>query len=302
MKQISNLLKKHDLKANSYRKLGKTTLINTNDGKIVIKEKNNNQNKIYDYLNSRSFRYYPEIVFEDDKYYVTKYIDDIEIPLEQKMIDMIDLVSLLHNKTTHYKEVDLDDYKKIYEDVKNNIEYLDGYYKDIISVIETKVYMGSDEYLLARNISKILSSINYCRNEIDKWYELINQKRKQRFVVLHNNLEVEHFIRDTNSYLVSWDKSKIDIPIFDLYKLYKRCCLEYDFESILKRYESNYPLLEEERLLFFILISLPDKLELDNSMYENTKLISKQIDVLYKTENLLSQYYSAKKENYSKDK
>ncbi len=302
MKQISNLLKKHDLKANSYRKLGKTTLIDTNDGKVIIKEKNRNQDKIYNYLNSRSFRYYPEIIFEDDKFFVTRYIDGIDMPLEQKMLDMIDLVSLLHNKTTHYKEIDLDDYKKIYEDISNNIDYLNSYYNDIISVIETKVYMGPDEYLLARNISKILSSINYCSNELQNWYELINQKRKQRFVVLHNNLDVNHFIRDTNSYLISWDKAKIDLPIFDLYKLYKKSCLDYDFESILKRYESNYPLLQEERLLLFILISLPDKIEFDNNIYENTKAISKQIDVLYKTENLLSSYYLEKKEKNTKDK
>ena len=32
------------------------------------------------------------------------------MPEEQKMIDMINLVSLLHSKTTFYKEVDEDDY------------------------------------------------------------------------------------------------------------------------------------------------------------------------------------------------
>ena len=44
------------------------------------------------------------------------------------------------------------------------------------------------------------------------------------------------------------------------------------------------------------------KIEFDNNIYENTKAISKQIDVLYKTENLLSSYYLEKKEKNTKDK
>ena len=47
----------------------------------------------------------------------------------------------------------------------------------------------------------------------------------------------------------------------ELYKLYKRHALDFNFENLLKTYEKNYPLLEEERNLFFILISLPEKIE-----------------------------------------
>ena len=50
------------------------------------------------------------------------------MPDEQKMLDMIDLVGLLHNKTTYYKNIDLDDYKKIYEDIANNIFYISSRY------------------------------------------------------------------------------------------------------------------------------------------------------------------------------
>lgn len=294
------VLKRHELKPNSYKKIGKIVIVDTSNGKYVVKEKEKN-NQIYDYLNSRSFRYYPDII-NDDKYEITPYLEEIEMPLEQKMLDMIDLVSLLHNKTTYYKEVDEDDYKKIFEDVSGNIEYLNSYYLDIISVIETKVYMIPSEYLLARNISKIFSSLNYCKNELDNWLNIIEKKRKQRFVVLRNNLETNHFIRNSNPYLISWDKSKIDIPIFDLYKLYKKESLDYDFEPILKRYESNYPMLEEEKILFFILISLPDKILLNNNEYENTKLVSRQIDILYKTEKLISEYYSKDKQKDKNNK
>jgi len=107
---ISKVLRQNNLRTNSYKKIGKTVLLNTNIGKIVAKPKNNSD--IYEYLDSRSFNYYPKIVVDDTRYEFTEYIDEIEMPLDQKMSDMIKLVALLHSKTTYYKEIDFDEYKK----------------------------------------------------------------------------------------------------------------------------------------------------------------------------------------------
>lgn len=293
MREISNLLKKYDLRACKYEKNGKAIVTDTNNGKYVIKLKNRNNNNIYDYLNSRSFNYYPHILNrENDNYEITEYIEQIDMPSEQKLLDMIDLVTLLHNKTTYYKEATEDDYKKIYEDIKNNIEYLKSYYNDIITVIDNKIYMSPSEYLIARNITKIFSALYFCEKKVEDWYKMVENKDKQRVVVLHNNLSLDHFLRSKNAYLINWDKSKIDIPIFDLYKLYKKHALDYDFEILLKHYESKYPLSEDERNLFFILISLPTKIEFINNEFEMCKNISHEIDLLYKTEKLISPYYS----------
>ncbi len=294
MKEINELIREY--KPNGYKKIKNVILIKTKDNKMIIKKKQNTNN-IYDYLNSRSFRYYPKIINENENYRITEYIEEVKMPLEQKMIDMINLVSLLHSKTSFYKEVDEADYKKIYEDITGNIEYLGSYYMDLITIIESKVYMSPSEYLIARNISKINSSLNYAKIELEKWLEKLETKKKQRFVVLHNNLELDHYIRGNNSYLISWDKSKIDIPIFDLYKLYKKYALTFDFESILKEYEKIYPLLKEEKMLLFILIALPDKIEFTDNEYENTCLVSKKIDIIYKTEKLIEEYSKEKKEN-----
>ena len=292
MKQISEILKKYNIKPHRYIKNGKATIIDTEMGRFVVK-KNNKNKKIFDYLKSRSFNYYPKIISdEDEEYEISEYIEELDYPNEQKMLDLINLISLLHNKTTHYKEIDYDDYKQIYEDIKNNIEYLESYYNDIITLIESHIYMSPSEYLLARNISRIFISLNFCKEEIENWYELIKDKTKQRVVVLHNNLDLSHFFKMDSSYLISWDKSKIGIPIFDLYILYKRHALDFDFSEILKQYEQNYPLQKDEKKLFFILIALPPKIDFDKSIYEQTKEISNQMDIMYKTERLISPYYS----------
>lgn len=291
MRQISELLRKCEIKPYRYTSSGNVTIVDTEMGRFAIKKKCENK-EILTYLKSRSFDYYPRIINEDDDYEISEYVSDTEYPNEQKIMDLINLVGLLHNKTTHFREVDMDDYKKIYEDVSNNIEYLFSYYNDIITFIETKVFMSPSEYLLARNISKIYASLNFCKGEIEKWYKLVQDKTKQRYVVIHNNLDLSHFIKSDKSYLTSWRKAKFGIPVFDLYILYKRHALDFDFSEILKYYEQNYPLLEDERKLFFILITLPFKVEFDKTEYENTSYISEQIDLIYKTETFISPYYS----------
>lgn len=292
MRKINEVLKKYNIKPYRYTTQGKVTLVDTEMGRFVIKKRNENK-EISRYLQSRSFNYYPKVLNEgDDEYEISEYIEEVEYPKEQKIMDMVNLVSLLHNKTTHYKEIDFDDYKEIYENIRNNIEYLESYYQDYITLIDTHVFMSPSEYILARNINKIFAALAFCKQEVEKWYELIKDKTKQRMVVLHNNLDLSHFLRTDNSYLLSWDKAKIGIPIFDLYILYKRHALDFDFSDILKQYEKNYPLQEDERKLFFILIALPDKLDFDKTEYEMTGEISKEMDILYKTEKLISPYYS----------
>lgn len=295
MYEINELLKKYNIHPRKYKKNKKITYIETDNEKYIIKKRNKENKYIYDYLKSRNFDYMPKIINENEDYEITTYIEEYNIPREQKIIDLINLVSLLHNKTTHFKEITEDDYKEIYEDINNNIEHLHSYYEDLITLIETKEYMSPCEYLIARNITKIFERLYFSKKELDNWYDLVKEKTKQRLVVLHNNLELEHFLTNEKKYLISWDKSKIGMPLFDIYKLYKKHALEFEFSEILKLYEKNYPLLEEEKRLLFILISIPQKLELNKSEYENTKEAGKLMDYIYKTEKLISPYYSNKR-------
>ena len=296
MNEINELLRKYNLHPQKYIKNKSAIYIETQQEKYIIKEKTKENEYIYDYLKSRNFNYLPtRITNQEDKFQITKYIEQYQIPKEQKIIDLITLVSLLHNKTTHYKEVTEDNYKEIYEDINNNIEHLYSYYNDLMTIIESKVYMSPCEYLIARNISKIYESLYFSKEELGKWYNLVKEKQRQRYTVLHNNLELDHFIINENKYLISWDKAKIGIPVFDIYKLYKKHALDFEFNEILKIYEKNYPLKEDERKLLFILISIPPKIEMNKSEYENTKEARKQIDYVYKTQMLKSPYYSDKR-------
>ncbi len=288
MKEISELLKQEDIRALGYQKQGNVVIADTNIGKLVVK-KNNNKDYIYDYLNTRNFSYYPEIIKENN-YVISRYIEDVNIPKDQKIFDLVDLVSLMHSKTTHYKKVSEDEYKKIYEDLSNNYEYLYEYYIDIINIIDDKVFMSPSEYLLARNISFIFKSIEQGKSYIDKWFKEVEGLDKMRVSIVHNNLDLSHYIRNNKDYLISWDKSKIDIPIFDLYNLYNNHFLDFDFFELLKEYESKYPLKSFERDLLFILITMPNKIEFNDTEFNMCIKISNEIDKLYKSNSIIEEY------------
>ena len=289
---LKNIINKYKAKKITLKNSAK--IIENENTRLVIKKDNPNILETYNYLLSRSFDYFPKIIYKDNDYNVYEYVEDVNEPSEQRILDIITLTSILHSKTTFYKEVDIDNYKYLYETINKKLEYLFNYYNDIITLIEKNIYMSPSNYIIARNINKIFETINYCKYEVDSWYELIKDKRKIRVVNIHNNLSLDHYIKNDKPYLISWNKNKIDMPIYDLLTLYKKYYLDFDFYELFNYYESRYPLTNEERKMLFILMSIPEKLVLDSSEYKNSIKCRKFFDYIYKTEDLINEYKSIK--------
>lgn len=209
------------------------------------------------------------------------------MPKEQKAMDMVDLVALLHNKTTYFKEVTEDKYKEIYENLKDNIIYTKNYYDFLYEKLIEEVYPSPSHYLLMRNIYKIFESLDFCTNELEDWFEKSRNEKKTRVAFIHNNLEIDHFIKNNREYLISWEKSKIDSPVLDLIGFYQKEYMNLNFEAILERYFRSYPLSPEEKHLFFLVISIPPIINLEGSELSITKEIRKKLDYMFKTENLV---------------
>ena len=269
------------------------------DNEYVIKPKKQSLENIFTYLDSRSFNYFPPILKEEDNYIYYGYIKDIDTPLEQKLIDIIILASILHDKTTIYKEVDLDYYKYIYESINNKIVDTYNYYQNLISNIEKEVYMSPSNYLIAKNISIIFSALTYTKESVDKWYKLVKDKEKVRLSVIHNNLSIDHYLKNKKPYLISWDNTKIDMPIYDMINLYQKHAIDFDFKDIFRLYLEKYPYTKEEMTLFLTLIAIPSKIELVNNEYTNVININKKIAYLSKTHEFLKEYRIKEKTNKS---
>ena len=286
MKLFKKILDKNDLKVDKYTMKGKTMIVNTPLGQFAIKK--GNLDNIYKYLLSRNFEYFPKVIDSNEDSTIYEFVDDVKYDNEQRAFDLIHTIALLHSKTTYYKDVDIDEYKKIFEETMEKINYIYNYYMDVINIIESKIYMSPSEYLIARNISKIFSCIYFCKNELEQWYEIVKNEKRKRVVTLHNNLKLDNIIRNKSVYLIGWEYSKIDSPIYDFINFYNNYALYFDFRSLLNEYERIFPFKEEEKKLLSVLISIPSKIPNTEKEYNKVKNVRQLLDKIYKTEMLLT--------------
>ena len=116
-------------------------------------------------------------------------------------------------------------------------------------------------------------------------------KKIERIALIHNNLRINHFLKDTKEYIISWDKSKKDYIIYDFLNFYKNEYNEIEVISLFNLYQSKYKYTEDETLLFQALIAIPPKVELKKTNYINTIEVKKIITYVEKTNKFLSEYY-----------
>ncbi len=282
-----------------YTILGKVTILNTTSGDFVIKEKSEKDIKeLYAYLQSRSFLHFPNLIDESRKdVNVYEYIEGVSMPKEQKALDMIEIVSQLHNKTTFYKTVTEDEFKKIYDKIKGYIVYLKEEYTKLYEEIKKEIYMSPSHYSLIRTIYKVFASLDFSSSELDQWFDLVKNQTKKRVCFIHNKLSLDHFVKAQDSYLISWEDYRIDTPIMDLVHFYQNEYFTIHFDVILSKYFEKVQLTEDEKKLFFLLISLPKKPVFSNTEFKSCQKVREDLDYLFMTEDLVRPYYTVEQKN-----
>ncbi len=279
-----------DIKVNSFKYLGKIKILDTNKGKLVYKENSNNYD-IYEYLKTRDFAYFPRTLNKNNhNIEILEYIETKDVPEEQKLNDLIHLSGILHRKTMFNKEIDMDLVKETYENISNQANYLRKYYEDMNNYIDTIVFMSPSEYLLVSNIDLIYYLLDFVKIEIDTWYHNIKEKKTIRYSLIHNNLDLSHILESDNKYLISWSKSRLDMPIIDLLKLYQDNYYNLNLEDFLREYESENRLDNNEYLFFLLKLSLVKKIEFTKNTLEDCYNINKYLVYLKKIAVLVQKY------------
>lgn len=276
---------------------GSSTIIETMTGKYVVKDKGKNDlHDLFNYLKSRSFIAFPNLI-EDNRSDVNifQYVEDVKMPQEQKAMDLVNVVASLHNKTTYFKDVPKDRYQEIYEDINNNILYLQNKYNGLFDLIFEKVYPSPKELLFMESYTKVKNNLGFSKEKLDNWYDKIKDNDKERVALIHNNLTLDHYLKSDKDYLISWDKAKVDSPILDMIKLYQKEYLNINFSQILTKYFSLYPMNQEEKDLFFLMISIPPEINFTNDEFEDCLNLRRILEYISKTEKLIRPYYTENK-------
>lgn len=260
---------------NAYRitKKGNITIVDNSSGKYVIKKENKDLFSLFSYLENRSYIGVPKLIKKINNENVFEYVEDRTIPLGQKVSDLAISVGLLHSKTVYFKNVSIDNYKEIKENIESNNENIHLYYESLFLKFLKEEHLSPDKYLFLVNYTSILNIYKYINEYIDSWYNLVIDKDKIRVCVNHNNLELDHFINNDKNILVSWDKYLIDTPVVDLTILFKNECLNIDYTVFLNKYLDIFNLTDDELLLFKLLICVIPKVNFDDTIFKNTQKV-----------------------------
>ena len=100
----------------------------------------------------------------DDNYEVYPYIKEVNLTLEERAIDIIYLISILHNKTTFYKNMDLDKIKEANDyDVRFFSLKIPGY-KRSRGVFDEPIYLSANAIY---KVGMIFSRYDFSNADID---------------------------------------------------------------------------------------------------------------------------------------
>ena len=291
--ELKQIIEKY--KPLKYTIKGKTVNLFSTAGDYVIKPTTKNISELFNYLRSRNFNNFPNVIEQNNNYITYEYVKSLDTPKEQQLLDLVLLISKLHNKTAYFKEVTEDKYTEIYDNIKSNILFLNDYYSKMYDEAFNEIYTSPSNYYFLLNYSLINNDLAFIENELDEWFNLVKETNKQRVCLVHNNLSLDHFVKGMDSYLLSWDKYTFDTPVIDIVNLYKNEYLTCDFSGILKEYLKNFKLSKDEEKLLFILLSLPDQIEKEANEFNNTCNVTLTVDYIKRTEKLIRPYYTEKK-------
>ena len=184
----------------------------------------------------------------------------------------------------------MDEIKQIYENILKEVNYLMNYYTDLNNYIDTIVFMAPSEYLLVSNIDVIYYLLNFIKVEINNWYDFIKNKKVIRYSMIHNNLDLSHILESDRKYLISWSKSKLDMPINDLIKLYQDNYYDLNLEDFIKEYEMENKIDDYEYLFFLIKLAIPKRIEFTKNTYDDCYRINEYLVYLKKIALLVQKY------------
>jgi len=286
-KELLKIIKEHNLHPISYSKIGNVYFVKDKFHTYVIKLNTSNYD-IYKYLDSRNFLEFPEnFNFKDDNYDINEYIEDIETNKEQKINDLLMVLSLLHAKTSYIREQDLDEIKKNYESINKEILDTKAYYLKMNDIIDKQLFFSPSMYLLVRNISLIYYLLEYAHNHLNDWYQKMKDKKSLRVSLLHNNVDISHLIINDKKYLISWDKAYFDNPIYDIESFYKKYFNNLNLDEVLKIYESKNKLSPDEKELLLIRLSIPSIIKMTKDTLSDTENIGNMLKRLETVHNYI---------------
>ena len=196
------------------------TLLSFDTGKYIVKKVNIKTKNIYDFLASQKVVdvLYPlkQFIYENELYFVYKYIQEYEYPSEKKISDLINVTFDLHQKTgftVRLEDINFKYFYRIYKNLDRIFQTLEMFVReceerskktDLDWIVLSKYYI----YLSTKKIMYQLQR---------KIHKYLDNHGSAIYALNHGNLSLNHFLQKK---LVSFDNGYTGIFVSDYAKLY----------------------------------------------------------------------------------
>ena len=255
-----------------YTLVGNNKIIEYPDKILFIKERTSyNIEDVYKYLDDHLVDNYLRPIEITNSELIFPYIEKTSLSDDEISKRLVLNLAIWQNKTTTYRTINLDEVKEFYEAKKKEINYLYAYYHDLILQLESKVYYLPVEYLFLRNSSLINNQLNLANQLLEEWYSIVKNKERERLVYSHGKCSLDHFLPKDDGYFISLENAHLGRVTDDIEYLFRKNFSTIDLVTTYNLYQRKYPYSAEEKLLLFVKLAIPDKVNIYPSSLETNK-------------------------------
>ncbi|MCC3356539.1 spore coat protein YsxE [Bacillus sp. REN16] len=279
--KIGPILNKYNLQPTSFEQIGKVTKVMTNKGIYALKSISNKINpsfptflqQLFQQGYTRAVPIYPTIegkylVYDNQKfYYLMPWLhSDIPDHRGDHYHAFFNEIARIHLTTARKQKIDNEnEITGHYETIIKKWEERNQILERFVEEAEAKWYMSPFELQFCTYFYEVSLASSFARNQLDKWHELMMEKKSYRTTLTLNNLSDSHFLYDESGkgYLSNFERAGYANPTNDLVSLYFRILKTYptlctDCLEWFASYQSRFPLREEEFYLFLSHLTFPD--------------------------------------------
>ncbi|THE15285.1 spore coat protein YsxE [Bacillus timonensis] len=278
---IGPILKKYNLKPLSLERFGKITKVVTDKGIYALKSISHKINpsfptflqQLFQQGYTRAVPIYPTVegkylIYHNHKFhYLMPWLKSHTLEHRGdhyhaffKEIARIHLTTVSKQQINNENEI-----KGHYETIIKKWEERNQFLERFVVEAEAKWYMSPFELQFCTYFYETSLASSFARTQLEKWHELMVEKKSYRTALTLNNLSDSHFLYDDSGkgYLSNFEKVGYASPTNDLVSLYFRILKTYPIQCTdclewLETYQSRFPLREEEFYLFLSHLTYPE--------------------------------------------
>ncbi|MFQ6791299.1 hypothetical protein [Thomasclavelia sp.] len=241
---------------------------------------------VIDHIESLHLKCFVPVIRNCNKQILTKYQtrqfylcpwlkDDNAIIKELKLKCYYEYLAYLHGNTFFNYSVAKNYFKCQIEEIRGIIQERKIYYNEIMNNFEVLAYRSPTGWMFVLNYCRIEECLNTATRLLQEYEDHVCNLDTIRLCLTYNNFNYSHILMKENC-LISIDKIKINLCIYDIYSMYQKIPeLIFDFEVILDTYLCKIKLLQEERLLLRCLLHVIPIVEFGSDEVNNIVLMSR---------------------------